>query len=61
MWVGLAAVESVVPLPSKSHAYVIDVPSGSTEPALENCTASGVGPESGVEAAWAIGRRAPLM
>src|SRR4051795_7661953 len=60
VWVGLAAVESVVPLPSKSHAYVSDVPSGSTEPALENLTVNGTGPSVLSAEAWAIGLRAPL-
>ncbi len=54
--VALASVESVVPSPSKSQAYVSAVPSGSFEPALENSTVSGAGPESGVAVAWAIGR-----
>ena len=61
MWDGLAAVESVVPLLSKSHAYVSGVPSGSLEPSLENWTVSGAGPLSGVAVACATGRRSPAV
>ena len=57
--VGFAAVESVVPSPSKSHAKVTGVPSGSTEPAEENWTVSGAGPEVLSALAEAIGVRAP--
>ena len=61
MWVGLASVESTVPLLSKSQANVRSVPSGSFEPALENWTWSGAGPLSGVAVAFAIGLRSPAV
>ena len=59
VYVGLMAVESVVPSPSKSHAYVSGVPSGSSEPSAENLTVSGAGPDVLSAVALTIGERAP--
>src|SRR3954469_8496403 len=58
---GFASVESIVPLPSKSHAYVSAVFSGSLEPALEKFTASGARPVDGVPLALATGALLPAM
>ena len=64
--VGFGSRESTVPSESKSHAYVIRSPSGSSVPALENSTVSGgrpvsgsVGPSGLTTATFGIGVRLP--
>ena len=59
MWLGAADVESVVPSPSKSHAYVSASPSGSVLPVPSNDTSSGAMPESGVATGFDTGEREP--
>src|SRR5690349_5551700 len=59
---GLASIESTVPLPSKSHAYLIESPSSSSlEPSLENLTVSGALPLVGVAESTAVGAVEPLV
>src|SRR5688572_19751854 len=57
--VGLGSVD--VPPSPNDQANVMACPSGSREPALENCTARGAGPLVGFAAACAIGARSPAM
>ncbi|MNW60458.1 hypothetical protein D3C74_384470 [compost metagenome] len=57
----MASVESVVPSPSKSHAYVSASFSGSVLAEPSNVTVSGAVPESGVAAGLATGEREPEM
>ena len=55
------SVASVVPLPSKSHAYVSASPgSASVVPSEENCTVSGAGPSVLSAFSTAFGARWPL-
>lgn len=54
-------MESVSPSPSRSHANVSGLSSGSRLPSLENVTASGSGPSVLSAVARAIGGRVPLM
>jgi hypothetical protein len=54
-------MESVVPLPSKSQANLMEsAGSGSLEPSLEKLTASGARPLVGVAFRMALGARRPL-
>src|ERR1044072_4951452 len=61
VWVGFGAVESTVPLLSKSHSNVSASPgSRSREPAEENSTVSGAGPLVRLVLKTPVGARWPL-